>query len=390
MRVDQPRGETPRRAGHPVDGAMLDSALGWLAGEVKAKQAYGVEELQRTAYSLWVLARAGRPDRGTMDFLRQKQTKNLRPESRAMLAAAYAAAGNPRAVQDLLANLGDIERVERQTGGNLNSAIRNRALLLLSLLDAAPNSPRIPALADRLARDTREVLYWTTQEESFALLALGQLAQRQAKQPPYSGSVFVGGRKIGTFTNKTVTFPGLPANGPVRIQMNAGYKPGAAFYHLLTRGVPTDEAFTPAKEGMEVERTLLTREGQPVDLNNVRQGDLIAIKVRVRSASGPVNNVVVVNLLPSGLEVENPRLQTTEQMPWLTDASEQLDYLDLRDDRVLLFVSLPAGTWQTYYTLVRAVAPGSFRLPPVQVEAMYNPTLRATGERGTIEVKMRE
>ena len=379
-----------RRAGHPVDGLMLDSALGWLAGEVKAKQAYGFEDLQRTAYGLWVLARAGRPDRGTMDFLRQKQVNNLRPESRAMLAAAYASAGNPRAVQDLMANLGEVERIERQTGSNLNSTIRNRALLLLSMLDATPNSPRIPALADRLARDAREVTYWTTQEEAFTLLALGQLAQRQAKQPPYSGTVFVGGKKIGTFTNKTVTFPGLPVNGPVRIQMNAGYKPGAAFYHLLTRGVPTDEGFSPAREGLEVERTLLTREGQPVDLNNVRQGDLIAIKVRVRSTSGPVNNVVVVNLLPSGLEVENPRLRTTEQMPWLNDASEQLDYLDLRDDRVLLFVGLSANTWQTYYTLVRAVAPGSFRLPPVQVEAMYNPALRATGERGRIEVKMRE
>ncbi len=378
-----------RRAGHPVDSGMVDSALRWLAGEVKAKQAYGTEELQRTAYGLWILARAGRPDRGTMDFLRQKQANNLRPESRAMLAAAYAAAGNPRAVQDLLANLGDVERVERQTGGNLNSAIRNRALLLLSLLDAAPTSPRIPALADRLARDTREVPYWTTQEESFALLALGQLAQRQAKQPAYSGTVLVAGKKVGTFTNQTATFPGLPA-GPIRIQMSQGYKPGAAFYHVLTRGVPTDEAFAPAKAGLEVERAFLTREGQPVDLNNIRQGDLIAIKVRVRSASGPVNNVVVVNLLPSGLEVENPRLQTTEQMPWLTDASQQLDYLDLRDDRVLLFVDLPAGSWQTYYTLVRAVAPGSFRLPPVQAEAMYDPALRATGERGRIEVKMRE
>ena len=41
------------------------------------------------------------------------------------------------------------------------------------------------------------------------------------------------------------------------------------------------------------------------------------------------------------------------------------------------------------YTLVRAVAPGSFRLPPVQAEAMYNPAIRGTGARGTMEVKTR-
>ena len=108
------------------------------------------------------------------------------------------------------------------------------------------------------------------------------------------------------------------------------------------------------------------------------------------STSGPVANVAIVNLLPSGLEVENPRLQTTEQLPWVNDANLQAEYMDLRDDRILLFADLPPDSWQTFYTLVRAVAPGQFRLPPVQVEAMYNPALRATGERGTMEVKTRQ
>ncbi|HYG63899.1 MAG TPA: alpha-2-macroglobulin family protein, partial [Thermoanaerobaculia bacterium] len=378
-----------RRAGHPVDEGMLNRALAWVAGQVKAKSAYGSEELQRAVYGLYVLARAGKADQGTMDFIREKHLGSLRPESRAMLAAAYATTGNPRALQTLLSNLGEVEQVERQTNGNFNSTIRNRAMLLLALLDAAPNSPRIPALADRLARDAREVRQWNTQEEGFTLIALGQLVQRQAKMPPYSGSVFVGGKKVGTFTNKTVTFRALRGDGPIRLQMDAGYKGGAAFYHVLTRGVPTDDAYRPASAGLEVERALLNREGQPLDLGNVRQGDLVVMRTRVRSVSGPVSNVAVVNLLPSGLEVENPRLSTTEQTPWVADAGA-LDYLDLRDDRILLFVDLPPNSWQTYYTLARAVAPGSFRLPPVQAEAMYNPALRAAGERGTIEVKLRE
>jgi hypothetical protein len=379
-----------RRAGHPVDDSLHREAVNWLAGQVKAKGTYGSEELQRTAYGLYVLARGGRADLGTMDFLREKHLKNLKAESRALLAAAYAAAGNPRAVESLAANLGEVEQIQRQTGGNFNSAIRNRALLLLALLDAAPKSPRIPALVDRLARDARDVPMWTTQEESFTLLALGQFLQRQAKFPPYSGTVFAGGKRVGTFTNQTVTFAGIPGNAPVRIQMNPGYKEGAAFFSLMTRGIPTDEAFQPSREGLEIEREFKNRDGQPLDLKNVRQGDLVVIKTRVRSVSGPVQNVAVVNLLPSGLEVENPRLETTEQLPWVTDANLIPRYLDLRDDRILVFVDLPADSWQGFYTLVRAVAPGSFRLPPVQAEAMYNPTIRATGERGAVEVKVRQ
>ena len=379
-----------RKAGHPVEAQLHRGALDYVAGQVKAKGTYGYEELQRTVYGLYVLARAGRADLGTMDFLREKHSKDLKAETRALLAGAYAAAGNPRAVQDLLANLGEVEQRERQTGSNFNSTIRNRALLLLALLDAAPNSPRIPQLVDRLARDAREYPDWTTQEESFSLLALGQFFQRQAKFPPYSGTVFVGNKKLGTFSNtKTAIFSGIRGTEPVRLQMDKGYTEGAAFFSLLTRGVPTDQAFKPVKAGLEIERAFKNREGGALDLANVKQGDLIVIKTRVRSVSGPVQNVAIVNLLPSGLEVENPRLETTEQIPWVNDANLKPDYLDLRDDRILLFTDLPPDSWQTFYTLVRAVAPGSFRLPPVQVEAMYNPTLRATGERGSVEVKLR-
>ena len=378
-----------KRAGHPVEDGLHRNALGWLAGHVKAKGTYGGAELQRMAYGLYVLARAGRADLGTMDFIREKHAGRLSAESRALLAAAYGTAGNPRALQSLLGNLGQVEQVQRETGGNFNSAIRNRALLLLALLDSQPQSPRIPQLVDRLARDSREVPSWTTQEEGFTLLALGQFIKRQTSFPPYSGTVFVGGKKVGAFTNKTVTFANLRGGGPVRIQMNPGYKPGAAFFSVLSRGVLTDAAFQPARAGLEIEREFKNRDGGALDLRSVRQGDLVVIKTRVRSVSGPVHNVALVNLLPSGLEVENPRLETTEQLPWVNDANLVPRYLDLRDDRILLFVDLPPDSWQTYYTLVRAVAPGTFRLPPVQAEAMYDPTLRATGERGTMEVKTR-
>lgn len=381
-----------RRAGHPVDNALHDGALRWVAGQVKAKSAYGSEELQRATYGLWILARAGKPnlvDMGTMDYLRTKQASKMKVESRSMLAAAYAAAGNPRAVQDLLANLGEVERIERQTGGLVGSTIRNRALVLLALLDAAPNHPQIPALVSRLSRDASETTEWTTQEEGWALLALGQLAQRQASQPAYSGTVVVGGKTIGTFNNQPVKFT-IPGNGPVQIRMNGGYREGAAFYHLLTRGIPTDEAFKPESAGLEVERTYLTREGKAVDLGKVRQGDLLVVKTRVRSVSGPVQNVAIVNLLPSGLEVENPRLETTEKLPWITDANLRPSYMDLRDDRILVFTNLPPNSWQTFYSVVRAVTPGEFRLPPVQVEAMYDPALRGVGGRGEITVGLRE
>jgi uncharacterized protein YfaS (alpha-2-macroglobulin family) len=378
------------RAGYLVASHTRESALAFLAGRVRAKSVYSSHELKRTVYALYVLARAGRADPATMDFLRDKQLERMRPESKALLAAAYATIGNPRAVEELLARVGEVEEVERQTGKNFDSTIRNRALVLLALLDADPASPRIPQLVDRLARDAVTNRYWTTQESGFVFLALGQFFRQQAKRPPFKGTVYLGDRKVGTVSNEeTALFRRLEGAGTLRIEMEAGYEPGAAFFSVIDRGVPLDEDFQPKTAGLEIERAYLDRDGDLVDLNRIRQGDLLVVRTRVRSISGPVENVVIQNRLPSGLEVENPRLETTESLPWVTDAAQDLAYLDLRDDRVLLFADLPANSWQTYYALVRAVAPGSFRLPPAQAEAMYNPALFAVGPRGTIRVSAR-
>ena len=387
------------RAGYPVASHVRQRALDFLGTQVRAKSSYGKTELERTVYALYVLARAGQADLGTMDFLRQKHLGELRPESKALLAAAYAAVGRPDTVGELVARIGEVETVERQTGENFDSTVRNRALLLMALLDATPTSPRIAALADRLAREAVTDPWWTTQETGFTLLALGQLYHRQAERPPFRGKVYLGDRLLGSVsTDEPAHFTGLRGKEPVRIVLESGpksgsgsgYAAGSAFYSVITRGIPTDDDFRPTAAGLELERTYLTRSGDPADLGQVRQGDLLVIQTRVRSVAGPVQNVVIQNLLPSGVEVENPRLATTETLPWATPSTLGQSHLDLRDDRILLFTDLPANQWQTVYALVRAVSPGSFRVPPVHAEAMYDPALRATGQRGRMDVELRE
>ena len=379
-----------RRAGHHVDALLYDRALESLVKDAKPSEDPNWEELQRVTYASYVLARAGKADLGTLDFVRDRHRNKLKPESRALLGAAYAATGNTNVIEELTRGLEDAEQMARQTGENFNSTVRNRALLLLAFLDAAPHDPRIPKLVQRLARDAQADDGWSTQESAVAFVALGQFFKQQTQKKPYSGTVFVGKKEIGTFTNKTITFSDIEGNEPIRIQMNEGYESGAAFFALHSRGIPTDAKFAPEKAGLEISRSFFTRDGNPLDLFAVSQGDLIVVKTQVRSLSGKLDNVVIQNLLPSGLEVENPRLKSTETLPWVTDANLEPAHQDIRDDRVLLFTDLPANEWHIAYALLRAVAPGTFRLPPVQAEAMYDPAIRATGERGTIEVKVKK
>lgn len=378
-----------RRAGHLVPGQVLRPAVSYLAASLSAKSSYTQEELERSAYALYVLARAGEADLGTMDFLRERHAGALSPGSGALLAAAYAAVGDPRAAEELAARVGEVEEVERRTGGNLDSTLRNRALLLAALLDAVPDDPRIPELARRLGREAEATTRWTTQESAWTFLALGQLFRRQAELGPAAGTVRLGGRVLGGFGPGPATFHSIAGDEPLAVEVDPESDPQAVFYSLELRGIPTEEAFRPQSRGLEVERTFLTREGKSAALSALTQGDLVVLRTRVRSVSGPVENVVVSALLPPGLEVENPRLRSAETLPWVADANLDPARLDLRDDRVLIFTDLPANQWQTLYTLLRAVVPGTFRLPPLAAEAMYDPALSATGPVGEVRIRRR-
>ena len=208
--------------------------------------------------------------------------------------------------------------------------------------------------------------------------------------PPFTGRVLQGDQSLGDFdAYAPQIYADIRGSEPLTLEMDPIYEAGSAYFSLTTRGVPTDEAFEPVQAGLEVERTLLSRDDGSL-AGAVEQGDLVVLRTRVRSLAGPIENVVVEALLPSGLEIENPRLETTETLSWVTDATRSTRHTDLRDDRALLFVDLPANSWQTFYTVLRAVTPGTFRLPPIHAEAMYDPALRATGQRGELEVRIRE
>ena len=69
-----------------------------------------------------------------------------------------------------------------------------------------------------------------------------------------------------------------------------------------------------------------------------------------------------------------------------SDRPMSLDYVERRDDRLLLFPRLDTED-AVYRCRVRAAARGVFVLPPVYAEAMYDPLVRAHSAVGTLTVE---
>jgi hypothetical protein len=93
--------------------------------------------------------------------------------------------------------------------------------------------------------------------------------------------------------------------------------------------------------------------------------------------------VTVDDPLPAGFEAINDKFKTTASWEHTIDNDESeiqrwwrqypFNYVELRDDRVVLFADdLPVGS-HTFTYFVRAASRGTFSMPSTRAEGMYEP-----------------
>ena len=114
-------------------------------------------------------------------------------------------------------------------------------------------------------------------------------------------------------------------------------------------------------------------------------GDLVHVEVTLKRPAGDeVHNVAVVDALPAGMEVENPRLATSAA-GHDRDESDRPDRVEFLDDRVVLFSSAGTKTRRFRYA-VRCTTAGEFTVPPIQASCMYDDAVASMGASSTIRV----
>jgi alpha-2-macroglobulin len=90
---------------------------------------------------LYILALAGKSQVSAMNYYKQN-TNLLATDSRYLLSAAFALAGDKAAFKQLLPISFGSEVPDKQTGGSFNSPIRDEAIALNALLEVDKNNPQ--------------------------------------------------------------------------------------------------------------------------------------------------------------------------------------------------------------------------------------------------------
>lgn len=381
--------------GHPVPADRLAALHGYL-GDLLNRSTQTSKETEEPwredrvlrAYACRVLARAGKPTRGWIDRLLEEEQR-LPLDARLHLAAALADNRRPADGARLLAAI-PIEHcleTKRKSSGSLDSPPRSLALLLSAWLRIDPVHPATGAAVQRL-QDTRSDGRWaTTQENAMALLALGEYVRLIRDQATETRGVVQCDSHRHEVAGKDVLHLQSPDCdlSAVRIH-NQGESP--LLYHWSSGGVPTDDNIRAHDQSVRIRRSYLDADLNPLDLSAVRQGDSVHVELEVTPIGLALENLVITDLLPAGLEIEPTRREEPDRRRGRTPVDQSrlnVEHQDPRDDRILLFTGRVSATARHRY-LTRAVTPGRYRIPAVHVEGMYNPGLSSLQGGGAMQV----
>jgi uncharacterized protein YfaS (alpha-2-macroglobulin family) len=256
------------------------------------------------------------------------------------------------------------------------------------LVDVDPDNAQIPVMVRHVLDKLKSRSWFSTQELAFSVLALGKRA-RQDAGATITGDVRVDGRTVGSMTGnpiKLTTKELRGAGGSAAPKVEIVTKGNVRlYYYWETEGISASGAYKEEDSYLKVRKRFFDRYGRALTGNSFKQNDLVIVQLSLeRTFSTDIDNIVITDLLPAGFEIENPRTKEIPGMEWIK-GDDAPDALDVRDDRINLFVNLHSMR-QTYYYAVRAVSPGTYRMGPVSADAMYNGEYHSYNGAGTVKV----
>ncbi|MEW6096720.1 MAG: alpha-2-macroglobulin [bacterium] len=370
-----------KKKGFNVNEWVYKRMLSYL-NEIAKKHYDNYYGREQQVYACYVLSLANQPPKSTIQYLKENEIKNLSLYSQFQLAGCFAKIGDMKTARFLLPSQIQPQSVSRETGGNFNSSIRANAIMLDILAQYFPESPGIPILIKELSQKAEAGEWYNTQDNAFAFLAIGK-ALKSEKKAKFTGEAIISG-KVYTFNEQGKTIEGKELSGQkVNIKVQGV---GNCYVYWNVEGIPKGFAIEEYDKGIKVRREFLNKDGGNIDYQNIKQGDLIVAKITMSAMDKDLENVIICDMLPAGFEIENPRLATTANIPWIGQQSYKPDYMDIRDDRLLLYTSVRRRDTQTFYYGLRAVTRGEFILPPILSESMYDPTYTCVASSGMIKI----
>ncbi len=431
-----------RERGHAVPSEMMKNGMRYLES-LASETPDDMGDAQVRAHALYVLARNGVQVGRHAAALQHWLEANGGKEWRQQLASAYLAASYAVLKQDSLANeiAGEIK-----LGGKHPPDYAHyyddlghdaQALLLLARhfpkRAAAVKKEDLDGIVSEISTGA-----YNTFSSALSILALEAFSSTAADASATTRTL----HQVLHGSKEPITLPaGLLPHVAFSDQATelvfGSHGDFGSYWSLSQSGFDLEPAKKGLSEKLEVVREFLGDDDKPIA--KVGLGDEIKVRIRVRSLGDLLWNVAIVDLLPAGFEVVmqapksaeggagdesgggQPAGAEVESGGEGAEGGEEaegaeeggpeaenesrgagsagagvlgialpgsdfgLDYVDVREDRVVLYGSV-GKSMSTFNYKIKATNAGKVVTPAIDAESMYDRSVRAHGEPGTITV----
>jgi uncharacterized protein YfaS (alpha-2-macroglobulin family) len=408
-----------KEKGFAVRGSVYDVALDRLKNTVNNARDFksGGETL---AYSLYVLARAGRNVLGDLRYYADTKIDAFStPIARAQIGAGLAMLGDKE--RAVLAFNSALALLTNNDGRSLfavradyGTHLRDAAAVLALMGEGGAATPQIQKAFGTVVSLRSQQRETTTQEELWLLLAARTLEVQnkdlalEVNGAPVTGSfqtVLNGGDFAAPTVHVINVSTALPNSGSPKFETqltkeqlakdglvirNTGPEPVPASILVTGEGLSPEPA---AESGFRIERKTYTPDGKEIAFDKLKQNDRVVVVLKVTEAEPRVGQIVVEDRLPAGFDIENPALlkgTDLKAFSWLPTGNDPA-FSAFRDDRFVAAYTLadagrklPAQLTMAY--VMRAVGPGIYTHAGARVEDMYRPGRFARTAGAKVEV----
>jgi len=361
--------------GYEVPQAMLANGMDYVEN-------LNVDTMSTRAYAMYLRTKYGNPDAGEARYLASKLTsKAYGVQSHAHLSATFGLLGDTQREQKLLSEVKGSNWTS-WSRYDYRSRLRDQALFSYYVLNSSTIDQAFKAKVmeqlESLYDQAKRLRYISTQEKGWLL----RLASLNNEAKPLSENLPI-----------SLDFRGY------QLKDLAGYLADQSswtsakntsdddmYINISSSGVNEDltEGFANKMVVTTQYKNLAT--GKEMDLSQIKQGSDLMVVHKIELDRDLIYDMElsIEAPVPAGFELENPRLSSGRKL--LTKVQRLTpSFEEYRDDRYVAAWSLSRGyrsrgiednAFFVAYVM-RAVTPGSYLVPAVAIEDMYQPKYRS-------------
>lgn len=344
------------------------------------------------AYRLYTLAKAKAPEQGAMNRLKDDKTQTQSLQTRWVLAAAYALAGQPEIGIAMIENIDiNVKEYTSPFSTTYGSSTRDMAMILDALILTKREAQAFEVVGT-LSKRLNSEMWLSTQSTAYALMGISRYAESLQNDKSITLEYAIDGKsnKIDTKKHIWTTDLGKISAGKFDVENKTN---NTVFVQITTIGQPLAGQESEHENKIKIDVNFVDINNNPINCERIKQGTDFKAVVSVTNLSPTretYTNLALTEIFPSGWEIGNDRLFGLD-----AKKSNIYDYCDIRDDRVHIYFALAnnqqdGNAKKTFTVNLNAAYIGKFYLPAFKVEAMYDGTIAANTKGQWVEVVKNE